>query len=463
VIANHTISASFAINTYTLTTNGPHGTVTLNPLVGPYNYGTSVQLTAVPDVGYHFVSWSGDTVGKSAATSPMSVTMTANRSITANFAINTYTLTTSGVHGSVSNVPTGTVFDSLTVVTLTALPDFGYKFVSWSGDTVGKSAATSPMSVTMTANRSITANFAVAGYTVTLLCPSGGGNLYGAGTFSSGASVTVSTTSKPGFQFVSWQVNGIDITPINAVYTFTLTKDTTLVANFVAGQMPVVLGTSARFAILSDQAITNLPTSAITGDVGISPNGRSSITGFVMTPDATNTFSTSPEVTGKIFAADDAVPTPAMLIAAKTDAVAAYADAVNAVRGTPTSISGNLNGLTLYPGLYESGSSIEISPGGFLYLDARGDSNAVFVIRSASTITTESTSEVVLAGNAQAKNIFWSAGSAMTLGTNSKMKGTLIASSSISLLVGARLDGRALIQGAAAGQVSLDQSTIVKP
>ncbi|MCX6145104.1 MAG: Ig-like domain-containing protein [Ignavibacteriales bacterium] len=219
-----------------------------------------------------------------------------------------------------------------------------------------------------------------------------------------------------------------------------------------AGQASVNLGTAARFAILSNSAITNIPTSAITGDVGISPGARASITGLTL-----------PEVTGTIFAADDAIPTPAMLIAAKADALAAYLDAVAASRGTPTPVSGNINGLTLAPGLYQSGTSIEISPGGFLYLDAQGDVNAVFVIRSATSITTQSTSEVVLTNGAQAANVYWSAGSAVTLGTNSKMKGTIIASTSISLLTGARLDGRALIQGPAAGQVSLDHSIIIKP
>lgn len=258
----------------------------------------------------------------------------------------------------------------------------------------------------------------------------------------------------------------------NTVYTATISTNAkdlagnAIVSNYVwsfttasappppppPGQAVVVLGTAARFAILSNSAITNIPISAITGDVGLSPGARSSITGL-----------TIPEVTGTIFAADDAVPTPAMLIAAKNDAQAAYLDAVAASRGTPTPISGNINGLTLAPGLYQSGTTIEISPGGFLYLDAEGDVNAVFVIRSATSITTSSTSEVVLTNGAQAKNVFWSAGSAVTLGTNSKMKGTLIASTSISLLTGARLDGRALIQGPAAGQVSLDKAIIVRP
>jgi hypothetical protein len=292
------------------------------------------------------------------------------------------------------------------------------------------------------------------------------------------ATITTSTfTLRQGTTVVSGTVSYVDTTA-TYIPSSNLTANTTYIATITTGakdlagnsltgnhvwsfttvgvggqlQLPVNLGTGARFAILSNSAITNIPTSAITGDVGLSPGARSSIAGL-----------TNPEVTGTIFAADDADPVPAMLIAAKTDAENAYLDAVAAVRGTPTSISGNLNGLTLYPGLYESGSSIQISPGGFLYLDAQGDANAVFVIRSATSITTESTSEVVLTNNAKAKNIYWAAGSAVTLGTNSKMKGTIIASTSISFLTGARLDGRALIQGAAAGQVSLDQSTIVLP
>jgi hypothetical protein len=172
---------------------------------------------------------------------------------------------------------------------------------------------------------------------------------------------------------------------------------------------------------------------------------------------------TGPNGAYRIYVATDAAPVPAMLIQAETDALNAYTDATAASRGTATSITGNINGLTLAPGLYESLSSIEISPGGILYLDGKGDVNAVFVIRSSTSITTQSTSAVVLEGGAQAKNVYWAAGSAITLGTNSVMKGTLIAGTSISLLTGARLDGRILIQGATAGAVTLDSNIIVLP
>jgi hypothetical protein len=152
-----------------------------------------------------------------------------------------------------------------------------------------------------------------------------------------------------------------------------------------------------------------------------------------------------------------------MLTQAYNDAGAAYLDAMNSSRGTATSISGDLNGLTLAPGLYESNTTLQISPGGILYLDGQGDSNAVFIIRSDNSITTENTSQVVLERSAQAKNVFWVAGSQITLGTNSIMKGTLIASTSITLLNMADLQGRALIQSASAGQISLSQNIIVLP
>lgn len=289
---------------------------------------------------------------------------------------------------------------------------------------------------------------------------------------------TAAFTLQHGTTFVTGEVTYVGETATftapnlltNTLYTATITTGArdlagnTLLTNYewtfttgtTVSQLTVPLGTAARFAILSHSAITNIPTSSITGDVGLSPGVRASITGLL---------NADGQVAAgyAIYAADDATPVPAMLIEAKADAEIAFDNARAAVRGTPASISGDLNGLTLAPGLYESGTSIEISPAGFLYLDAGGDANAVFIIRSATTITTESTSEVVLLGDAKASNIFWTAGTSVTLGANSRMKGTMIAGSSISLLTGARLDGRALIQGAAAEQVSLDQNIVVKP
>ena len=226
-------------------------------------------------------------------------------------------------------------------------------------------------------------------------------------------------------------------------------------------QEVVPLASSSSFAILASAAITNIPTSSITGDVGLIPDSGANISGF-------SAPATCPELTGTMYAVDAtgpacAVTNPVLLQKAKADAGIAFINARAAVRGTPQAISGNLNGLTLYPGLYETGSTLEISPGGFLYLDAQGDGNALFIIRSATSITTEATSEVVLTGGAKAANVYWTAGSAVTLGTNSIMKGTILAGTAISLLTGSSLEGRALNQGAAAEAITLDSCTIVVP
>lgn len=226
-------------------------------------------------------------------------------------------------------------------------------------------------------------------------------------------------------------------------------------------QQAVPLGSASNFVILASAGITNIPLSTITGDVGLTPDSGSNISGFADPL-------TCPEVTGTIYAVDATGPdcamiAPVLLLEAKDDAEIAFLDARAAVRGTPAAISGDLNGLTLYPGLYESLTSLEISPGGILYLDAQGDVNAVFIIRSETSITTESMSQVILTNGAKANNVYWTAGSSVTLGTNSTMKGTLIAGTGIALLTSANLEGRALNQGAAAEAVTLDQAVITLP
>lgn len=465
---------------WTFTTVVPY-TVTLssNPLLGgtasgggTFNSCSSVTVTATTNIDYTFTNWTENGIEVS-ADEIYTFTLDENRTLIANF-----TDVTTQYSVSLSSNPSegGTtsgegLFDSGTSVTVTSNPNLGYTFIDWTenGITVSSNAN---YQFNIIENRILVANFAVVSeeYAVTLSSnPLLGGNTNGSGLYNSGASVTVTALPNAGYIFTNWSEDGLQVSE-NANYTFTIIQNTTLVANFTltapTGQLPVVLGTAARFAVLSNSNLTNIPASSITGDVGISPGLRSNITGFVLTPDITNEFSTDPQVNGGgpgIYAANDAGPTPAMLIAAKADAEAAYLDATAALRGTPTPLSGNINGLTLVPGLYQSGSSIEISPGGSVTLDAGGDNTAVFIIRSATSITTEATSEVILAGNANPANIYWVAGTTATLGVNTVMKGTIIASSSISLLTGANLVGRVLIQSAAAGQVSLDQNTIVLP
>ena len=165
--ANKTITANFAIDTYTLTTNATNGTVAKNPDQSTYDVNTVVQITATPATGYHFTGWSGDLTG---ITNPASVTINANKNITANFAINTYSLTTNAVNGSVLRNPNQALYDSNSTVQLTAVPATGYHFTNWSGDLTG---TTNPATVTMSASKTITANFAINNYTLTINATNG--------------------------------------------------------------------------------------------------------------------------------------------------------------------------------------------------------------------------------------------------------------------------------------------------
>ena len=221
---------------------------------------------------------------------------------------------------------------------------------------------------------------------------------------------------------------------------------------------PVNLGSTANFAVLAGYAITNVPTSAIIGDVGVSPAAESFITGFSQT-DWTG-YATSPQVTGKIYGADMTDPTPAMLTTAKGDLTIAYNDAAGR---TPMPAgpflnpgSGDLAGLNLAPGLYKfTGAAIATTS-----FTLTGGENDVWIFQIASALTVSNGVHVTLAGGAQASNIFWQVGTAAIFGTTSVFQGTVMANASITLKTGATLNGRAL---AFSGTVALDSNIITVP
>ena len=204
--------------------------------------------------------------------------------------------------------------------------------------------------------------------------------------------------------------------------------------------MPIVVMAGASdFALLAGSAVTNTGATNITGNLGLSPG--TSIGGFppgILT--GTQQINTHLATQGKL------------------DLTAAYNDAAGRTSTDIVTLSGNIGGLTLTPGLYKSTSSLAISSGDLTF-DAKGNSNAVFIIQVASSLTTTSARKVVLTNAASASNIFWQVGSSATFGTTSVFKGTVLAMQSITFNTGATLDGRAL---ARTGGIVLAGNTIVK-
>ncbi|MES2616609.1 MAG: ice-binding family protein [Bacteroidota bacterium] len=204
-------------------------------------------------------------------------------------------------------------------------------------------------------------------------------------------------------------------------------------------QAIVPMAGTAGLAILAGSAITNTGATNITGDIGLSPG--TSVGGF------------PPGILNGTLHINDAIATQA-----KLDLTAAYNDAAGRSTTDMVIIAGNIGGLTLTPGLYKSTSSLAISSGDVTF-DAKGNTNAIFIIQIASTLTTTSGRKVILSGGAQASNIFWQVGTSATFGTTSVFKGTVMAMQSISFDTGATLDGRAL---ARTGAVTMAGNTIVK-
>jgi hypothetical protein len=118
----------------------------------------------------------------------------------------------------------------------------------------------------------------------------------------------------------------------------------------------VNLGAAGTFAILAKSGISNVPTSAVTGDLGVSPAAATYITGFSLTADATNVFSTSPQVTGKIDAPTYALPTPSNLTTAIGDMQLAFTDAAGRAPDVTELGAGNVGGMTLTRGVYKWGT-----------------------------------------------------------------------------------------------------------
>jgi uncharacterized repeat protein (TIGR02543 family) len=152
------VTATFTLSQYSLTTNVVgSGTITRNN-AGPYNYGDVVQLTAVPATGWSFSGWTGDLTG---STNPANITISGNMSVTAIFTQDVYTLTTNVVgSGSVTRNNTGP-YHYGDVVQLTAVPATGWSFLAWSGDLSG---SVNPTTITINGNKSVTATFALTKY-----------------------------------------------------------------------------------------------------------------------------------------------------------------------------------------------------------------------------------------------------------------------------------------------------------
>ncbi|MEO5602199.1 MAG: ice-binding family protein [Cyclobacteriaceae bacterium] len=233
----------------------------------------------------------------------------------------------------------------------------------------------------------------------------------------------------------------------NTVWSFT----TGGTANALA---VVNLGSAGNYVILAESAINVGPTSAITGDLALSPAATSYITGLDLI-NATG-YATSAQVTGKIYAADMADPTPINLTTAVGDMVTAYNDAAG--RPSPDFLelgTGDIGGKTLSAGLYKWTSTVTLPSD----VTISGGSNDVWIFQISGDLTMSSAVNITLAGGAQAKNIFWQVAGQATIGTSAHFEGIILSKTGITFQTNASINGRSLAQTA----VILDKNAVTQP
>jgi len=206
-----------------------------------------------------------------------------------------------------------------------------------------------------------------------------------------------------------------------------------------AVQPKVDLGLAQSFAVLAGSGITNTGPTTASGSAGAD---------FGSSPTGTFTGNVLVTTSGTKYTEVDAAVT-----AAKVDLTTAYNDAAG--RTPATTVTADLGGQTLTPGVYNSSSSLAVT--GTLTLDAQNDPDAVFIFQAGSTLTSASSATIALVNGADACNVFWQVGSSATFGTDTAFVGHVLALTSITANTRATFEGQLLAQN---GAVTLDTNTI---
>ena len=230
VLNNATYIAQFEINSYTITVQSSNPAIGTTSGSGSYNYLTPVNITALPNAGYHFTQWSdGNT------SNPRLISVTANATYTAQFAINSYAVGVTSNNSTMGSVSGSGTYNHNSTATLTATPYYGYHFVQWQdGNTQN------PRTVTVTDSAQYTAQFDYNSYLVTALSSNVTlGTATGGGSYNYLSQVALAAVPAPHYHFTMWN-DSIEDNP----RTITVTRDTTLTAHFAIDRHTIGVNTA---------------------------------------------------------------------------------------------------------------------------------------------------------------------------------------------------------------------------
>ena len=196
---------------------------------GAYEINDTVTLIATANEGYKFINWieSGEVVSEEAK---YTFVVENDRKFVANFELLTYNVTASANKENFGAVKGAGTYNHGEEVTLTAVPNEGYKFVNWTeNDSVVSTEA--EYSFVITGNRSLVANFVTLHEVTASVNDENFGSVTGVGIYGYGEEVTLTATPNEGYKFVNWTENG-EVVSEEAKYTFVVENDRKFVANF---------------------------------------------------------------------------------------------------------------------------------------------------------------------------------------------------------------------------------------
>jgi hypothetical protein len=217
------------------------------------------------------------------------------------------------------------------------------------------------------------------------------------------------------------------------------------------------LKTAGAYVMLAKSGITNVPTSTVVGNIGVSPITAASMTGWALTLAAGGQHSTSAQVEGECHGASYGGDVAASLTVAVLDMQNAYTDASsrlpdpNDPRGV-NYLGGLIGGETLTPGVYAFTTAVPIYDD--LTFDAQGDADAVFIVKTTGVLTLAANKEIILANGAQAKNVFWVAAGNAAIGAGASMAGIMLIFTDVLFITGSSMNGRIFAQTAIALQMA---------
>jgi ice-binding like protein len=426
---------------------------------------TVAPITAKAITAYSFVGFTGFAGIINEPAKTIAVNLPSGTPVTALVA--TFTITGTGVtvlsavqtSGTTPNdftspvVYTVTAGDNTTAaytVTVTLAPSAAKAITAYSlngvAGTINETAKT--ISVTMPNGTPVTA--LVATFTTT-----------GTGVTVATAVQTSGTTPNDFTSPVAYRVTAADNTFVDYLVTVTVA------AAVAANPAPVNLGTAGDlaaaggYAILAKTGVSTVPSSVVTGNVGLSPAARVGLTGWSLINEPTDTSFTSAQVLapGRLFAADQVGgTTSADLGTAVLSMEAAYTDAASRTASSAATTNvggGTLTGLTLTRGVYEWGSAVTIPTN----LTLSGSATDVWIFKVAGTLNMAAAQNVILSGGALPQNIFWQVSGVVTIGANTHFEGIILGQTAITFGNLASINGRLLAQTA----VTLDATTVTQP